>query len=83
MARDPDIWCRLRGGRQVGNDRRKRAARRTEPDSVLQSAVRRERRRWANAIGNLPQRLEAVQTKKTDPQTVAYTAGIGGRRRAR
>ena len=74
----PDIRCRLRGGRQVDNDRRKRAAGRTESDSVLQPAIRRKRRRWAHAVDHLPQRLEAVQTKKTDPQTVAYTACIGG-----
>ena len=48
------------------------------PIAVLQPIVRWERRCWANAIGYLPQRLEAVQTKRTDPQTVAYTAGIGG-----
>ena len=78
MARDSDIRCRLSGGCQVDNDRRKRAARRTESDSVLQSAIRRKRRRWAHAVGYLPQRLAAVQTQRTDPQTVAYTAGIGG-----
>ena len=64
MARDPDIRCRLSRGRQVDNDRRKRAARRTEPDSVLQSAVRRKPRRWNYAAGYLPQRLEAVQNSK-------------------
>ena len=74
MARDPDIRCRLSRGRQVDHDRRKRAARRTEPDSVLQPTIRRKRRRWSHAAGNLPQRLAAVQTQRTDPQTVAYTA---------
>ena len=30
-----------------------------------------------DAAGYLPQRLEAVQTQRTDPQTVAYTACVG------
>ena len=57
MARDFDIWCRFGGGRQVDHDRRKRAARWTESDSVLQPAICRKRRRWGYAIGYLPQRL--------------------------
>ena len=32
----------------------------------------------AHAAGYLPQRLEAIQTQRTNPQTVAYTACIGG-----
>lgn len=60
MACDFDIRCRGGGGRQVDNDWRKCAARRTESDSVLQSAIRRKRRRWGYAIGNLPQRLATV-----------------------
>ena len=43
----------------------KRAARRTEPDSVLQPAIRRKRRRWGYAIGNLPQRLATLRTQKS------------------
>ena len=60
MACDPDIRRRFGGGRQIDNDRRKCAARRTESDSVLQPTVRWKRRRWTDAVGHLPQRLATV-----------------------
>ena len=68
MARDSDIWCRLRGGRQVDNDRRKRAAGRTEPDSVLQPAIRRKCCGWVTLLAIFHRDWKPSKLKELTPK---------------